>query len=428
MADLTFTVTMDATAAASVMKNLKGQASDTAQAVQKSFNLSLLLIATKKGFQFMGSSMQEYAKESAEAKRSVDSITEAWSALKGEVGYGLSSLLGGGAMPSAKDIREAFGGARAEAMAGAIDPLGYMGAAGARYLATVADWMPGGGRMSNQLDQWAGRQFDNNDAYKGGIQEMERREKAIVDMLQEGLKTRAMDLRDQVDGVGASDLDRTKIAIESEFRHEIEQVVALKKENAALDTAELVSLAEKRREVKLLEAQWQDAVRRRAERFDQETTQADAVRRMNQGRADFREGMKRSQEDRALSIEALKKGDTLELAQRRARLEAERDIEAIRKEQAFNDPSVQEPYIRKRREQLDEELAALQAAYRKREDRGFTTASGSLGAVTLYQQLGAPGRNEGEAQTAAKKSLDALQKIEKNTRPDAQRSAVAVLG
>lgn len=84
------------------------------------------MVAVKKGLQFLGSSLAEAAQHSEEASRQLGALNEVYSALKDNVGRGLSSML-----PDVKTgevtsrINAGFRISEASAAAAVADPLGY---------------------------------------------------------------------------------------------------------------------------------------------------------------------------------------------------------------------------------------------------------------------------------------------------------------
>lgn len=431
MADLTFTVSMDANQAAQVMKNLKGQASDTAKAVEKSFNLAVLFGATKAGMRFLSQSMQEYAKESDSAKRSIDSITGAWAALKAEVGYGLASLIGADNVPTAQQVRQTAGVGRAAIMGLATDPGNTSAGLWGMFKGILRT---GGGDPAAQWRDVARGAvgLSQSEGFVAGIEEMNRREKEILDGFR---KAHTSNIKDQMALVGAGEYDQKKVEIEAQYRAEIERIVNLKKTEAMYD-AEMAESDGQRalalRDARLEQERINEAVRQSSARFDAETDWAAAGKAMEEARRSFRDTMLQGEQDRALSIEQLKTGDTLAIAQAKARLQAERDIQAIKNEKAFADPAVQQPYIDKRNEQLQEELDALKGFYDRRESekrvnyRSLSGLSAGLGqAGTLLQAFGSgPAVSAGGTSGGVEaKQLSALEKIVKNTDPRNAKAA-----
>ncbi|HZW06973.1 MAG TPA: hypothetical protein VFF65_07600 [Phycisphaerales bacterium] len=421
MADMTFTVSMDANQAAQVMRQLKGQASDAARAVEKSFNTAVLFGGMKAGFRFLGSAMEEYAKESEQAKKSVESIGAAWRAVKAEVGFGLMTGLDaiGVQMPTPSEIRQFFGLQRAAVMGALHDPAGMAEGAigiGNFWVMKLLGIGEAGGKLPIQHLSEGMLKLTGNDALRGGVQAIMGREAEIARAQQDALNSRKWDLQNQTDLIGGSQLERQLYDIERERVQALEEVKKLKQENAALDDQELISLINRRAERKKEFAIVQDTIRLNAERFADEERVAAHVRRVGEERRDFRQSMKRSEEDRDLAIRRMKSGDTLKLAIEEAELQAKRDIEAIKREKAFNDPAVQKPYIDKRNEQLKEEIEALKAFYGRKNDHRFSTVSGGFGGTTMWQALGGPFQKVAEAvKSTGEKQLDVLRDIKKNT-------------
>ena len=436
MADIDVTVGLKTQDADRAMRDYVRKAADSAQSLRESFDLAMLLSAAKAGFKFMGGAMREYAKESEAAKAQIDSITGAWAALKGEVGYGLASLLGGGTMPTAKDVRETAGVTRAATMGMVTNPLSTSSVLFSAFAKTYHDLL-GDAAGSAQSTVNVLRKLSSSPAMAGGLQEVAARERMIRDDAQRRLMgvpmAEAENALERARGGGRGEFGDRRAEAELAYQRAMEQTAELRKQFSGLDTDAYEKVIKLTKDATLAEVDFQERLANRKMAYESVAEAQAWQRQTDEERRRFMDGMKRSEEDRRLTVDRIRQGDTLELAQREARMRAERDIDAIRQSTLFNPEDLQ-PVIDRRNADLADEMDAIEGFYSRKDGGRYRGISGGFigggQAGTLRQVVGAGPAQSGQqaAEKAAVKSETHLANISKGVAEMARGSRIAVLG